>query len=337
MSRRTVYILLIIVGSALLAIAGLGLWISRQLAQSLGGNITCTSHIGEGSSFEVRIGVGSGEQHSLIYQPIDGHESLMPSSTHSNAPIPSLCGRILLAEDSPDIQKLVQLLVQRTGAQIITVDNGKKALEFALGDDFDLILMDMQMPEMSGMEATHWLRNAGYSGPIVALTANAMKEDKEQGQAAGFDGYLTKPIVTEQFYDALSQHLPAKEQENFAVLNPVAIVSNDASPSSPAPDDLRDDPDYQELVELFSEGLKQYVQEISDALKNRNWELLQSVSHKLKGSGSAFGFPLITEVAGNINRTIHLNPIDFPDSVFLEEVVSLKSYCESIIQQQKKK
>jgi CheY-like chemotaxis protein len=113
--------------------------------------------------------------------------------------LPQLNCHILLVEDGRDNQRLISLLLQKAGAKVTVVDNGQKALAWINShdrsvDDLQLILMDMQMPIVDGYEATRLLRAAGYNGPILALTAHAMKEDRQKCLDAGCDNYLSKPI-----------------------------------------------------------------------------------------------------------------------------------------------
>ncbi|MFQ5412765.1 MAG: ATP-binding protein [Phycisphaerae bacterium] len=177
---------------------GLGLTISKSLAMMLGGDISIRSSPGKGSTFSVTIDAG----------PLDGVEMLESPST-AVTPQPSepkqgpqatrLDCRVLLAEDGVDNQRLISLILRKAGADVTIVENGQLALEAACaareeGRAFDVILMDMQMPVLGGYDATRQLRERGYEGIIIALTAHAMGGDAEKCLNAGCDGYATKPI-----------------------------------------------------------------------------------------------------------------------------------------------
>jgi CheY-like chemotaxis protein len=123
-----------------------------------------------------------------------------------------LVGHVLLAEDGPDNQVLFRRVLERAGLRVELVADGRSACAAALcawrdGEPFDVILMDMQMPELDGYSATAELRRAGYPGAIVALTAHAMSGDRERCLAAGCDGYLTKPTQRDLLLDTVARHL----------------------------------------------------------------------------------------------------------------------------------
>ena len=147
---------------------GLGLCISQQLAQKLGGNISCHSEKGKGSQFVVTVDAGISDATEFVNEM--GRAELQHQENARNTSVvpQSLHGRVLLAEDSTDNQQLISMYVRKAGAEITIAENGKIAVNHAMSDDFDLILMDMQMPVMGGVEATQWLRQIGCRTPIVA-------------------------------------------------------------------------------------------------------------------------------------------------------------------------
>ncbi len=173
---------------------GLGLAISKRLSRMLGGDISVTSILGDGSTFSVTVAIGKNE----LAGSTDFRSTSEPeASVEGNRQL--LACRILLAEDGPDNQKLIAFLLRKAGADVTLAENGQIAVDLALAADranegFDVVLMDIQMPVMDGYEATGQLRNAGYTGPIIALTAHAMTEDRQRCIDAGCDDYMSKPI-----------------------------------------------------------------------------------------------------------------------------------------------
>jgi PAS domain S-box-containing protein len=189
---------------------GLGLCISRKFARKLGGDITVTSQLGQGSVFTVEIDAG----------PL--HEWNRPqqrSAAAVGAPAdwPPLLGRALLAEDASEIRRLVVWQLGTFGLEVTAVEHGAAAVQTALasreaGTPFDVILMDMQMPVQDGYQATAALRESGWDGPIIALTAHALASDREQCLAAGCSDFVSKPIDSGTLYDAVQQSLSQRRE-----------------------------------------------------------------------------------------------------------------------------
>ena len=184
---------------------GLGLCISQQLAQRLNGSIEVSSEKNKGSLFVVKLGIGRIDNTDFVRSASE-IESAVTEETFTIVPN-SLRGHVLIVEDSPDNQDLISRYIFKAGATVEIVDNGLLAVKRAFTKDFDLILMDIQMPVMDGLQATKKLRDAGYTKPIVSITANALKEDRDKCLAAGADDYLTKPINPEHFYQVLQRYL----------------------------------------------------------------------------------------------------------------------------------
>ena len=183
---------------------GLGLSISQRLAEMLGGTISVASEPGEGSRFTLRLNAANVRFASVGATSTDTTPAVTAERVagHKAIALPtvSLAGcRILLAEDGPDNQRLVTYLLSRVGAEVAVADNGQAAVDKAHaawqgGSPFDVVLMDVQMPVLGGCEATERLRALGYKGPILALTAHALKTDHKNCLAAGCDEVCTKPI-----------------------------------------------------------------------------------------------------------------------------------------------
>ncbi len=192
---------------------GLGLCISKHLAEVLGGNIEVHSTPGQGSTFSATIDPGPLDGMHMIQNTQEALLDRPPSTTAATPDKIALCGRILVAEDGLDNQRLIALLLRKAGAQVSAVDNGQLAVEAALaareaGEPFDVILMDMQMPVLDGYAATRQLRKRGYTGPIVALTAHAMAEDCQKCLDAGCDDYLAKPLEPRALLEMIARCAP---------------------------------------------------------------------------------------------------------------------------------
>lgn len=181
---------------------GLGLTLSRRLARALGGNVVLQSSVpGQGSTFCVTIDTG-------LKAPLDRpSEPTVNTRLEKKAKDIRLDGiNILLVEDAPDNRMLVSRVLQLAGASVAMATNGREGVFAAESKHYDIVLMDLQMPEMDGYEATLTLRESGYRRPIIALTAHAMKDERNRCLNNGFTDYLTKPIDRSMLLGTLRYH-----------------------------------------------------------------------------------------------------------------------------------
>lgn len=174
---------------------GLGLAIVRDLVALMGGRVEVESEPGKGSTFAfvLRLAKGSTPQESAY---LEGPPS-----------VAEVAGRILVAEDSRDVQRLLQIHLETRGFQVKMVASGREAVDRLAEEVFDLVLMDYSMPEMDGPEATRRIREAGVRTPIIALSAHTGREHSDAFREAGVDDYLNKPFKQQQLYDVLDRWL----------------------------------------------------------------------------------------------------------------------------------
>jgi CheY-like chemotaxis protein len=195
--------------------------------------------------------------------------------------------RILLAEDNAVNRRVASSLLERRGHTVVPAVNGKEALD-KLDENFDLILMDVQMPVMGGFEATAEIRRREVVGgrrvPIVALTARAMKGDREECLAAGMDGYLSKPIRPAELYEGIAQFCGESSP-----LEPAKVLPSEPDDFSINVDALLDLTGgnrqlISDLATMFASESVLMVEQIHVAIANGDNKALESVAHALKGS-----------------------------------------------------
>ncbi|HAZ78120.1 MAG TPA: hybrid sensor histidine kinase/response regulator, partial [Enterobacteriaceae bacterium] len=195
--------------------------------------------------------------------------------------------RILLAEDNLVNQKVARRLLERLGHQCEVVDNGREALERWREQPWDVLLIDLQMPEMDGETAIRLLREEtlvqGRSHqPAIAMTAHAMQGDKERCLAMGFDGYIAKPVNQDALQNEIMR-VAAGEQQGLP--DEASLLKQCA-----------DDPQLvQELLALFGEGLDEAMLTIEQAIDNNNRDALRRVAHKLRGEAVTLCFTALAE------------------------------------------
>jgi CheY-like chemotaxis protein len=203
--------------------------------------------------------------------------------------------KILLAEDSLVNQRLVLVLLNKKGFNVKIVSNGREAVETNGSETFDLILMDIQMPEMDGFEATGIIRDKeklnGKHIPIIALTAHAMKEDMEKCLKAGMDDYLSKPIGSNELYAKIYRYTNSKVHFETIDKANIANMTNLLKSLDGNEEILK------ELVAYFIVDYPNQLSEILDAIKTNDNDRLNKAAHKLKGTVSNFEIKTVYELA----------------------------------------
>lgn len=249
---------------------GLGLSISRRFVRLMGSDILVESREGVGSifSFTIRFKKAPADYVPDLVDP--GGERSDPQTLNSL--------KILLAEDDAASRRLGMLVLEKMGHRVDLAVNGLQAVEMGTAGTYDVILMDIQMPEMGGIEATAKLRKADVLTPIIALTASVMHGDREQFFAAGLDDYVAKPIQRDLLQETLHRHVGQKDFSG---------TSHDvgAGEFQKVAQELGlDQEEYQELLQEFLEEKKKDMEALEIALAQKDGDQVFQLAHKIKGS-----------------------------------------------------
>jgi CheY-like chemotaxis protein len=267
---------------------GLGLAISAKLAKLLGGSVTAVSQLRLGSTFTLKIDGGP----SAGVERLQGLTELTLPAGLERIPKTEiyLRGRILLVEDGADNQRLLRMQLTGAGASVVSALDGQMAVDLALTEPFDLVLMDMQMPVMDGYAATIELRRRGLKMPIIALTACAMAEDRDKCLAAGCDAYLSKPVAEDTLLTAVNQYLG----------KPVPAVPGRIRSS------LAADPRMMQIIPQFVGRLPAKVRRMLDLLEHHDLVALQDVVHELIGTAGGYGFAAVSPLARRAEESLRV-------------------------------
>jgi PAS domain S-box-containing protein len=302
---------------------GLGLTISRRFARAMGGDITVSSVLGQGSTFHISIDPG----------PLDGIALLQPDALWEESDQPQAvtsarwrfpARRVLVVDDGNENRELVRLVLEETGLQVFEAENGQIALDRVAQESFDLILMDMQMPVMDGATATRLMRERGITTPVLALTANAMKGFEKVITESGFSGFHTKPLNIDTLLEDLARRLggqrddspfeeavtPARTAFNGelklvdrpAEIPPQAVSAGQEAASTPVISRLSQHPKLRKVVSKFIEQFPARHAAMEDALSRGDFEELGQLAHWLKGAGGSVGFDDYFEPAKGLEQ-----------------------------------
>ena len=308
--------------------SGLGLTLSNQLAKLMSGNIEVSSELGKGSCFCL----------TLPYQHVS-HESMKPSvdlPTIDSSEI-FFSGKILLAEDHDDNRRLIARLLTSLGLEVIVASNGKEAVKLCVEHQPDLVLLDIQMPEMDGVEAFKVLRDLGCNQPIYALTANAMSHEVSQYLGLGFTGHLKKPIERKHFIATIAKYLTSNADEDLSINSSNSPTGQALATSefiNKAEDSLSQ-VDLSDLIAEFKVNLSKDKEDLVRYHDNGDIQKIASLAHCLAGAAQMFGFVELNQAAKELETIIKkASMTDKPENELIGELTHCLVDEINLIEQQ---
>jgi PAS domain S-box-containing protein len=274
---------------------GLGLSICKNLIEMQGGELWVESRLNEGTTFRFIL-------------PYKKHEAHLQDDAEQPATNYKLLGKknVLVAEDVELNQFLAKHIMHSWGFEVTIAENGRKAVEALQEKDFDLVLMDIQMPEMDGINATQYIRQMTDSKkasiPIIALTANALKGDSERYLQAGMNDYLSKPFTEESLFMVIKRNLPAPSLATlFTEPAPAEVISTPGNDVSLY--DLSmvrsvsggDEEFIKKMVQLFIDTVPPGLVDLHEALAEQQWQRMGKIAHKLKSTIDSIGISALKD------------------------------------------
>lgn len=297
---------------------GLGLAICQQLVEAMGGTIWVDSDLGKGSTFSFTVSTMAGDEAKVEDTAPIVHET-------KDQAVRAL--RVLVAEDNTTTQMLLRSMLERNGHSVTTVDNGEEAVAAAQENEFDIILMDMQMPVMDGPQAMTTIRrqdNAAAGRPIIALTADAIREHRQGYVDAGANIVVTKPVNWPILFGEMARLTGAQEPvaKDTTFDEPVDaslveagtkmedqlgrygehILLDDAMLD--ALEEALDRATLQPMVNTFKENMDKYVAELNDLVDGGDLQKSKRTAHALKGLSAQFGASRVSAMARDIEESM---------------------------------
>jgi len=295
---------------------GLGLAISRSLVQMMNGDIDFISNLGEGSQFWFSVTLSKPSNRELEDHSA-AHKRIIETTQTS------FSGHILLAEDNPANQVIAKTILEKAGLQVDVAANGFESVSAVKRRHYDLIFMDIGMPEMDGIQATREIRKLVTSSahtPIVAMTAHVMRGDREDLLSQGMDDYLPKPASKLQLLDMVSKWIePQSVNEKVSLAEP-AVLEETIGPAKASSIDTKilvqlgeeTDPSMiPSFVNIFTTNAKQRFIDIVDAANANDLKRIEHEAHALKSSAATFGAMQLNEIASGLEIAARTNDMDF--------------------------
>lgn len=276
---------------------GLGLSIAKNLIELQGGSITIKSELGKGSEFEFDILYKKADQKEL--EPLQ--KTFIPEKLLSSI-------RILLCEDNPLNQKLAKRVINKFGFDVEIAENGSVGLDKLRREKFDLVLMDLQMPEMDGYQTVQAIRGElRLEVPIIAMTAHSLVGEKEKCLEIGMNDYIGKPFTQEELYKKICANVKVEQQQTHSLSNK-PVETDDKSTFYKI--DLNSLKEFsggnkefeKELIELFLKQVSDDLNELEKSFDESNDFRMKSISHKLKSSMLVVGLSKLNNDLDFIER-----------------------------------
>ncbi len=247
--------------------SGLGLCLSQQLTDMMGGSISVNSELNQGSEF-------------IVYIPCAPQHRELPESLEQQQEVSWDYGKVLVAEDHDDNRALFKRLIEQLGLEVIVAKNGEEAVELCLREYPDVVLMDIQMPKMDGVEALNLLHQSGFDQPVYALTANVMEHEIQAYLKAGFTGHLGKPLDRKLLIKSLQRHLSTASE----------FVSSQV--------------DISDLAASFVTTLPNERAVVIELWQTKQWLSLQRACHRLSGAASTFNFTSLASTSRQLESAL---------------------------------
>jgi CheY-like chemotaxis protein len=304
---------------------GLGLAICKALVENMNGEIGLSSNPGKGSKFWFNLSLEACENEYIDHQ---NRNEIVENISSGLSQI-----KVLIAEDNKTNQLITSRYLKHFGCSFEIANNGIEAVEKLMLHDFDIILMDISMPELNGFEATAKIRKIADERksaiPIIAFTAYASKEDQEKITNAGMDGFVPKPFSREQLVKVISDNL---QLEHDNLMSEVTTEKPNVSGFDMSVlDSILEDMKPEAVSNLFNEfnkDVKRYLSNANDGLEHKNTVLLEKASHGIQGVSGMFGANQLCELASNVNQ-LCLN--ENGENLY-EEATQLIKKAQSIIE-----
>jgi signal transduction histidine kinase/HPt (histidine-containing phosphotransfer) domain-containing protein/FixJ family two-component response regulator len=288
---------------------GLGLTISKRFAEALGGDIVVASMPDSGSRFTVTLDTGPLEGvRRLSIDELLSHHWQEAATEKKFWRFPD--SKVLVVDDGEENRELLKVVLGDIGVSVVTAENGRVALDRLASQDFDIVFMDVQMPEMDGYTAARLMREKNYDLPIIAMTADAMVGAEQKCLDAGYSEYMTKPVDIDRLVNRLAEHLGGEP-----------VIENEATASAAAPADQASslkaqrhepekivsslpmsNPKFRGIIEKFVARLADQLTVIDVAWSERDYEQLKRLGHWLKGSAGSVGFHQFVEPARELEQ-----------------------------------